>query len=155
MAHYAFLDENNFVVEVITGKDENEGGMDWEDYYGQKRGLRCKRTSYNGNIRGIFAGYGFHYNEELDRFIPPFDSLHPLYSESSEETAEDPTQDYPLCRFYDIRTNETFERRMTTEMFEKMLEYNPQLQKIEIIPKLEKTTEENQTLNVLSWVHQV
>jgi hypothetical protein len=44
---------------------------------------------------------------------------------------------------------------MTAEMFEKLLEYNPQLQKIEIIPKLEKTTEENQTLNVSSWVHQV
>jgi hypothetical protein len=78
-----------------------------------------------------------------------------LYLEPSEETAEDPTQDYPLCRFYDIRTNETFERQMTIEMFEKLLEYNPQLQKIEIIPKLEKTTEENQTLNVSSWVHQV
>ena len=50
MGHYAFLDENNIVTEVITGKDENEvveGISDWETYYGEFRGQVCKRTSYN------------------------------------------------------------------------------------------------------------
>lgn len=43
MAHYAFLDENNIVTEVIVGKDENN--FDWEQQYGSFRGQACKRTS--------------------------------------------------------------------------------------------------------------
>jgi len=52
MAHYAFLDENNIVTEVIPGKNENEDDIDWEQWYGDFRGQVCKRTSYNtqGNI---------------------------------------------------------------------------------------------------------
>jgi hypothetical protein len=50
MAHYAFLDENNIVTEVIVGKDETDttsGVTDWEQWYGNFRGQVCKRTSYN------------------------------------------------------------------------------------------------------------
>lgn len=74
MAHYAFLDENNIVTEVITGRNEDEvvdGISDWEAHYGEFRGQTCKRTSYNGNIRGVYAGIGFSYNEEEDIFIAP------------------------------------------------------------------------------------
>jgi hypothetical protein len=74
MAHYAFLDENNFVVEVIVGQDETtpiQSHDSWEDFYSEKRGLRCLRTSYNGSIRKNYAGIGFIYNEELDAFIEP------------------------------------------------------------------------------------
>jgi len=74
MAHYAFLDENNIVTEVITGRDEYEavGGIfDWEAYYGELRGQTCKRTSYNGNIRGVYAGIGYSYDPEQDIFIAP------------------------------------------------------------------------------------
>lgn len=74
MAHYAFLDQNNIVTEVITGRDENEtvdGISDWESYYSGIRNQPCKRTSYNGNIRKNYAGVGFSYNESLDAFIPP------------------------------------------------------------------------------------
>lgn len=79
MAHYAFLDENNIVTEVIVGRDEWEvvdGISDWEAYYGSKRNQVCKRTSYNGNIRKNYAGIGFTYDEGRDAFIPPkpFDS---------------------------------------------------------------------------------
>jgi hypothetical protein len=90
MAHYAFIDENNIVVEVIPGRDEWEivdGITDWEAYYTTKRdGLRAVRTSYNtiGNqhvtggvpYRGNYAGIGYTFDEELDVFIPPkpFDS---------------------------------------------------------------------------------
>lgn len=79
MAHYAFLDENNIVTEVITGRNEDEvvnGISDWEAYYGQFRGQTCIRTSYNGNIRKNFAGIGFTFDAERDAFIPrkPFDS---------------------------------------------------------------------------------
>jgi hypothetical protein len=73
MAHYAFLDENNVVTEVITGIDETEliEGLDPETWYGNFRGQVCKRTSYNGNIRKHYAGIGMTYNETLDAFIAP------------------------------------------------------------------------------------
>lgn len=85
MAHYAFIDENNIVVEVIPGRDEWEivdGISDWEAYYTTKReGLRAIRTSYNtiagqhatGGVpfRGNYGGVGFTYREDLDAFIPP------------------------------------------------------------------------------------
>ncbi len=73
MAHYAFLDENNVVVEVIVGIDETEliEGLDPETWYGNFRGRTCKRTSYNGNIRGVYAGIGYTYDAELDEFVPP------------------------------------------------------------------------------------
>lgn len=73
MAHYAFLDENNIVTEVIVGVDETEliEGKDPETWYAEFRGQVCKRTSYNGNIRKNYAGIGYTYNEEKDAFIPP------------------------------------------------------------------------------------
>ena len=73
MAHYAFLDENNIVTEVIVGIDETEliEGLDTENWYGNFRGQVCKRTSYNDNIRGRYAGIGYRYDEELDEFISP------------------------------------------------------------------------------------
>jgi hypothetical protein len=73
MAHYAFLDNNNMVTEVITGIDETEliEGLDPETWYGNFRGQVCKRTSYNGNIRKNYAGIGSAYDPRLDAFIPP------------------------------------------------------------------------------------
>lgn len=73
MAHYAFLDENNIVAEVIVGIDESEliEGLNPETWYGNFRGQSCKRTSYNGNIRKNYAGIGYFYDEHLDAFIPP------------------------------------------------------------------------------------
>ena len=74
MAHYAFLDENNIVTEVIVGRNEDEvvdGISDWEAHYAEFRGQTCKRTSYNNNIRGTYAGIGYSYNEEEDIFVIP------------------------------------------------------------------------------------
>ena len=73
MAHYAFLDENNIVTEVITGIDETEliEGLDTETWYANFRGKTCKRTSYNGNIRKQYAGIGFTYDAVNDVFIAP------------------------------------------------------------------------------------
>ena len=79
MAHYAFLDENYIVTEVIVGKDESN--FDWERYYGDIRGQLCKRTSYN-TIGGVhknggtplrknYAGLGFTYDPTRDAFIAP------------------------------------------------------------------------------------
>jgi hypothetical protein len=93
MAHYAFIDENNLITEVIVGRDENEtvdGIGDWEQHYAEVRGQRCLRTSYNTRggvhynpetgepsddqskaLRFNYAGVGFTYDEERDAFIPP------------------------------------------------------------------------------------
>ena len=87
MAHYAFINENNIVTEVIVGKDEDdttdlpEGFADWEAWYADFRGQTCKRTSYNTianthtdsgtPFRGNYAGIGFTYDTENDVFYPP------------------------------------------------------------------------------------
>jgi hypothetical protein len=90
MAHYAFLDKNNVVVQLIVGKDEGEDGIDWEVFYANEVGLPCKRTSYNtrrgvhyksdGNtptedqskaFRKNHGGIGFTYDAVRDAFIPP------------------------------------------------------------------------------------
>jgi hypothetical protein len=78
MAHYAFINENYIVTEVIVGKDE--ANFDWEQYYGNLRGMLCKRTSFNTYggqhpegrpLRKNYAGIGFTYDKERDAFIPP------------------------------------------------------------------------------------
>jgi len=85
MAHYAFLDENNIVTQVIVGKNEDEKRdgviVDWEEWYGNFHGVTCKRTSYNTNgnkhlldgtpFRGNYAGVGYTYDTENDVFYPP------------------------------------------------------------------------------------
>ena len=73
MAHYAFLDSNNIVTEVIVGKDETEliDGLTPEEWYGNFRGQTCVRTSYNNNIRKQYAGIDYTYNETADVFIAP------------------------------------------------------------------------------------
>lgn len=86
MAHYAFLNDENVVVQVISGVDENVQKIDvdgnkvggssenWEKYYESLNwfsGLKCKRTSYNAKIRGNYAGIGFLYLKDFDIFIAP------------------------------------------------------------------------------------
>jgi hypothetical protein len=73
MAHYAFLNEDNTVTEVIVGIDETEliDGLDTETWYGNFRGQTCKRTSYNAKIRGNYAGIGYTYLPLEDIFMPP------------------------------------------------------------------------------------
>ena len=84
MAHYAFIDSNNIVVQVISGVDETVTQLDngvevggsteaWESFYENQswhNGLVCKRTSYHGNIRGKFAGIGDVWNG-TDFVAPP------------------------------------------------------------------------------------
>jgi hypothetical protein len=74
MAHYAYIDkETNIVITVTVGKDETEiiDGLDTETYYAQGTPYTVKRTSYNGNIRGTYAGIGYSYNPEEDIFVAP------------------------------------------------------------------------------------
>ena len=87
MAHYAFINDNNTVTEVIVGINEDntetlpEGFADWEEWYGDFRGQTCKRTSYNTSanahsgdgtpFRGNYAGIGYTYDADNDVFIAP------------------------------------------------------------------------------------
>jgi hypothetical protein len=73
MAHYAFLNEDNVVTEVITGIHETEliEGLDPETWYGNFRSQKCVRTSYNNRIRFNYAGIGYKYNAEADAFVAP------------------------------------------------------------------------------------
>jgi hypothetical protein len=93
MAHYAFLDSNNIVTEVIVGKNEGEDNIDWEQHYGEFRGQPCKRTSYNTYsgvhnnggtpYRKNYAGIGYTYDTGRDAFIPPKPFASWLLSETS------------------------------------------------------------------------
>jgi len=79
MAHFAELDENNLVINVVPTSDEFE--LNGEELNQQVTGNVWKRTSYNtisgshilGGIpfRGNYAAIGYKYDEELDAFIPP------------------------------------------------------------------------------------
>ena len=88
MAHYAILDENNIVIQVIKGIDETDTSQDWEEFYGNQLNGVCKRTSFNTSggkyydsetekiitekaFRKNYAGIGFTYDENRDAFIPP------------------------------------------------------------------------------------
>lgn len=78
MAHFALLDENNIVVEVLVGRKEDDGK---EEELCQRTGHKYKQTSYNtyggkhllGGVpfRKNYAGIGFLYDEQRDAFIPP------------------------------------------------------------------------------------
>ena len=72
MAHYAFI-EDGIVTEVIVGIDETEliEGKTPEDWYGEFRGQKCVRTSYNAKIRYNYAGVGYTYDAIDDAFIAP------------------------------------------------------------------------------------
>jgi hypothetical protein len=77
MAHFAKLDENNTVLtvnvvnnNVLDPNNEEESGIafltEWSGGYSN-----WKQTSYNSNIRGVYAGIGYSYNEEEDIFVTP------------------------------------------------------------------------------------
>lgn len=78
MAHYAFLDEDNNVTEVIIGIEETEliEGLSPEEWYSNFKGQRCVRTSYNGKIRYNYAGIGYKYDPIDDAFISPMPCNH-------------------------------------------------------------------------------
>lgn len=78
MAHFAELDENNVVLQVIVGVDEP---LDGEAIYAETTGTVWKKTSYNTRsnqhslggtpFRKNYAGIGYTYDPDRDAFIPP------------------------------------------------------------------------------------
>ena len=78
MAHFAELDVNNIVLRVIVvdNKDTADAHGVEKEYIGtafceRVLGGTWKQTSYNGNMRGRYAGIGYTYNAQLDEFIAP------------------------------------------------------------------------------------
>lgn len=71
MSHFAELDENNIVLQVVVG--DNNAPNEGYDWIVENLGGRWVQTSYNATIRKHFAGVGFTYDEERDAFIPPKD----------------------------------------------------------------------------------
>lgn len=103
MAHYAFLDGNSVVTYVIVGKDEGDGGVDWEQFYGELHQQECKRTSYNTwagehklggtPFRKNYASVGYMYDRFRDAFIPP--KIFNSWSLNEETCRWDPPIPYP------------------------------------------------------------
>ena len=98
MAHYAFLNKDNIVTEVIVGKDETDLSQNWEQFYGEIRNQVCKRTSYNGNIRKNYAGIGYTYDEQRDAFIPP--QPYPSWTLNEDTCLWDAPTPMPIDGFY-------------------------------------------------------
>jgi len=69
MAHWAKIDENNIVLGVTVG--DNEQPDEGHQWLIDNLGGTWLKTSYNGNIRKNYAGVGFQYDEARDAFIPP------------------------------------------------------------------------------------
>lgn len=85
MAHYAWINADNIVINVSVGVDENVTHSDngtpvggstegWEQFYTasiNQEGVYAKRTSYNHNIRKQFATVGSTYDSVADVFVYP------------------------------------------------------------------------------------
>jgi FkbM family methyltransferase len=76
MAHWAELDDNNIVIRVLVGSnEESDEGYGWLI---NNLGGRWVKTSYNAAVngfRGMFAGIGTYYDEAADRFRLRYENL--------------------------------------------------------------------------------
>jgi hypothetical protein len=70
MAHWAELDDNNIVLRVTVGDNNDPNGDEGYQWLIDNIGGRWIKTSYNNNIRVRYAGIGMTYHEDLDAFIP-------------------------------------------------------------------------------------
>lgn len=71
MAHFAQLDENNVVIQVVVTDNNDPNGDEGYAWLIDNLGGTWIQTSYNATIRKNFAGIGFTYDAKLDAFIPP------------------------------------------------------------------------------------
>ena len=78
MAHFAQLNEENLVTQVIVVANQDTADQDGVEneaigieFCTNLLGGRWKQTSYNANIRKNYAGVGYKYDKDLDAFIPP------------------------------------------------------------------------------------
>lgn len=69
MAHWAEVDQNNIVLRVVVGDNNDPNGDEGLKWLNDNLGGTWLKTSYNGNIRGKFAGIGDWYDAENDLFV--------------------------------------------------------------------------------------
>ena len=79
MSHWAELDENNIVIRVTVGDNDDPNGDEGYQWLIDNLGGGWIKTSYNSNIRKNFAGIGYSYDETLDAFIPPKPESNPSF----------------------------------------------------------------------------
>ena len=77
MAHWAEINEDNIVVNITVGDNNDPNGDEGYKWLIDNIGGRWIKTSYNGNIRGKFAAIGDYYDEELDKFIEAIQEVEP------------------------------------------------------------------------------
>lgn len=153
MAHYALLDNNNIVTQVIVGVDETEK-PNAEEYYSDIYGVPVKRTSYNTNgnqhinggvpFRKNYAGIGFSYDPNLDAFIPP--KPFPSWILDTEKGIWRPPVPYPqptaeelalLAEIDDLKNK--LEKEITQDYYYKPsnFEISSEKQQLRFLPELE------------------
>lgn len=121
MAHYAYIDENDKVVSIFVGKDEDDLDnlpdefSNWEEYHEDKKGMKCRRYSYNTRkgvyyednadgypapaddqskaFRGNAAVVGGNWDEDNDIFYP--DKIHESWTLDTSNGVWQPPIDFP------------------------------------------------------------
>jgi hypothetical protein len=86
MSHWAEIDENNTVLRVLVGDNNDPAGDEGYQWLLDNLGGTWIKTSYNGNIRKNYAGIGYSYDEDRDAFIAPKPDCHPNLVTLDEET---------------------------------------------------------------------
>jgi hypothetical protein len=86
MSHWAEIDENNTVLRVLVGDNNDPAGDEGYQWLLDNLGGNWIKTSYNGNIRKNYAGIGYSYDEDRDAFIAPKPDCHPDLVTLDEET---------------------------------------------------------------------
>ena len=71
MSHWAEIDNNNIVLRVTVGDNNDPTGDEGYQWLIDNLGGTWIKTSYNSNIRGIYAGIGYTYNPDEDIFVTP------------------------------------------------------------------------------------
>lgn len=71
MSHWAEIDENNVVLRVLVGDNNDPNGDEGYKWLVDNLGGNWVKTSYNATIRKNYAGIGYTYDEGRDAFIPP------------------------------------------------------------------------------------
>ena len=86
MSHWAEINENNTVLRVLVGDNNDPAGDEGYQWLLDNLGGTWIKTSYNGNIRKNYAGIGYSYDEDRDAFIAPKPDCHPDLVTLDEET---------------------------------------------------------------------
>jgi hypothetical protein len=97
MAHWAEIDENNIVLRVTVGDNNDPNGDEGYEWLVNNLGGTWIKTSYNGNIRKNYAGIGFTYDWGRDAFIPP--KPYPSWQLIEETCQWEPPTTYPTDGF--------------------------------------------------------